>query len=164
MTSILDAHSLAIRAHAGQIDKSGQPYIRHLERVANAAVARAGRARSIDHIDLDPMTVMQAALLHDILEDTATTVGDLKATGFGDEVLAMVRLLTKPKEKDAYSEMIDRIIASNNLGAILIKMSDNEDNLSPDRTLPDGEASATRYRTAFGRLRDAAGALGYTGR
>ncbi|MBX9930152.1 MAG: HD domain-containing protein [Methylobacterium sp.] len=163
MTSIFDAHSLAIRAHAGQVDKGGQPYIRHLERVANAAAARAGHARSVNRIDVDPMMVMQAALLHDVLEDTATTAGDLTAAGFGDEVLAMVLLLTKPKQKIPYSEAIDRIIESNNLGAILIKMSDNEDNLSPHRTLPNGEALAARYRTAFGRLTDAAGALGYTG-
>ena len=164
MTSIFDAHSLAIRAHAGQIDKGGQPYIRHLERVANAAVARAGHARSVDRIDLDPMTVMQAALLHDVLEDTPTKAGDLKAAGFEDEVLAMVLLLTKSKEKIAYAEAISQIIASNNLGAILIKMSDNEDNLSPDRTLPNGEALAARYRASFDRLSEAASGLGYTGR
>ncbi|GJD96265.1 HD domain-containing protein [Methylobacterium iners] len=163
MTSIFDAHSLAIQAHAGQIDKGGQPYLRHLERVANAAVARAGHAATVDRIDIDSMRIMQAAILHDILEDTATTVVDLRAAGFGDDVLTMVVLLTKPREPVSYATRIDQIIASGNLGAILIKMSDNEDNLSPDRTLPAGEAIAARYRASFARLKEAAAALGYTG-
>jgi DNA-binding FadR family transcriptional regulator len=42
-------------------------------------------------------------------------------------------------------------------------MADNEDNLSPDRTLPAGEALAARYRASFAHLREAAAALGYTG-
>ena len=163
MSTIFDAHTFAIRAHAGQTDKGGQPYIRHLERVANASVARAGHARSIDRIDLDPMEVMQAAILHDVLEDTATTRTDLRAAGFSEAIVATVRILTKPPEPISYASRIGEIIESGNLAAILIKMSDNEDNLSPDRTLPAGEALAARYRAALGRLKDAAAALGYTG-
>ena len=79
MSNIFDAHSFAITAHAGQIDKGGQPYIRHLERVANAAVARAGHARAVDRLAIDPMAVMQAAILHDVIEDTPRTVADLRA-------------------------------------------------------------------------------------
>ena len=56
-------------------------------------------------------------------------------------------------EPTSYATRIEAIIDSGNLAAILIKMSDNEDNLSPDRTLPAGEALAARYRTAFGRLK-----------
>ncbi|KQP55119.1 HD domain-containing protein [Methylobacterium sp. Leaf108] len=163
MASIFDAHNLAVVAHAGQIDKGGQPYIRHLERVANAAVGRAGHARAVDHLDIDPMVVMQAAILHDVIEDTATTTTDLRVRGFADAVIAKVVLLTKPPGKPPYEEAIDRIVESGNLGAILIKMSDTEDNLSPERTLPDGEDRRTRYAIAFARLREAARALGYTG-
>ena len=163
MSTIFDAHTFAIKAHAGQIDKGGQPYIRHLERVANASVARAGHARSIDRFDLDPMEVMQAAILHDVLEDTATTQTDLRAAGFSVAVVTTVRILTKSPEPMSYANRVGQIIESGNLGAILIKMSDNEDNLCPDRTLPAGEALAARYRASFDRLKVAAAALGYTG-
>lgn len=164
MSNIFDAHSFAITAHAGQIDKGGQPYIRHLERVANAAVARAGHARALDRLPVDPMSVMQAAILHDVLEDTPRTVADLRAAGFGPEIIEMVTILTKPAARTAYSERITQVIKSGNLSAILIKMSDNEDNLSPERTLRDGAWLKERYATSFARLAEAARALGYTGR
>ena len=163
MSNIFDAHSFAITAHAGQIDKGGQPYIRHLERVANAAVARAGHARAVDRLAIDPMAVMQAAILHDVIEDTPRTVADLRAAGFGADVIEMVTILTKPVARTAYSERIGRVIESGNLSAILIKMSDNEDNLSPDRTLADAGWLKERYATSFARLKGAAHALGYTG-
>ncbi|KQP96784.1 HD domain-containing protein [Methylobacterium sp. Leaf117] len=165
MASIFEAHSFAIVAHAGQIDKGGQPYIRHLERVANASVARAGHAKSVDRLALDPMQVMQAAILHDVLEDTPTTPVALRAEGFPDAVIAMVVMLTKPPEPMPlpYDVRIAALIAKGNLGAILIKMSDTEDNLSPDRTLKDGEARRAAYAEAFGRLKAAAASLGYTG-
>jgi hypothetical protein len=56
------------------------------------------------------------------------------------------------------------VIAAGSLPAILIKMSDNEDNLCPSRTLPNATFLRERYATAFGRLKEAAAALGYTGR
>ena len=37
MSTIFNAHTFAIQAHAGQIDKGGQPFIRHLERVTNTS-------------------------------------------------------------------------------------------------------------------------------
>jgi (p)ppGpp synthase/HD superfamily hydrolase len=163
MTSIIDAHSFAIQAHAGKVDKTGQPHIRHLERVANATSARVGHARNIDKIDLDQIETVQAAHLHDVLEDTPTTSLDLRTAGFSLHVVETVMILTKPRMPVSYVTRIGRIIESRNLSAILIKMSDNEDNLSPDRTLPAGEALAARYRASFGRLKEAAAALGYTG-
>jgi (p)ppGpp synthase/HD superfamily hydrolase len=102
MTAVLDAHSFAILAHAGQLDKSGQPYIRHLERVANATVIRAGHARTVDRIDLDQTKVVQAALLHDVLEDTPRTPTDLRAAGFPQSVVETVLVLTKPQEPISY--------------------------------------------------------------
>lgn len=163
MASIFEAHSFAILAHAGQIDKGGQPYIRHLERVANASVARAGHARSVDHLSIDPMKVMQAAILHDVIEDTPTTPVALRAEGFSEPVITMIRLLTKPAEPVPYDVRVSHLIAQGNLGALLIKMSDTEDNLNPDRTLAGGEARRERYATAFQRLKSAAADLGYTG-
>lgn len=163
MTTIFEAHSFAIQAHAGQLDKGGHPYIRHLERVANASVARAGHARAVDRLVMDPMQVMQAAILHDVLEDTPTTVGDLRAAGFAENIIEAVAILTKPAERIDYAKRIETIMASGNLSAILIKMSDNEDNLRAERTLPDGEHRRQRYAASLERLEAAAAALGYTG-
>ncbi|SFM52557.1 HD domain-containing protein [Methylobacterium pseudosasicola] len=164
MPTIYDAHTFALTAHAGQLDKGGQPYMRHLERVANAALTRAGHARLVDGLDIEPMAVMQAALLHDVLEDTPRTPGDLHAAGFPRDVIETVQILTKPSERMAYSERISQLIEAGTLGAILIKMSDNEDNLCPSRILPNATFLRERYTTSFTRLRTAAFALGYTGR
>ncbi|GJD87546.1 GTP pyrophosphokinase [Methylobacterium hispanicum] len=164
MPTIYEAHSFAALAHAGQLDKRGQPYIRHLERVANLALVRAGHARSVDRLEIDPQTVMQVALLHDVLEDTPREAADLRAAGFSEAVVAAVRVLTKPAQRIPYSERIDGVIARGDLAAILVKMSDNEDNLAPDRALPEAGFLRERYAASFARLKTAAEALGYTGR
>lgn len=62
------AETLARAAHAGQVDKAGAPYAAHPARVA-AAVAG------------DPLAEA-AAWLHDVIEDTGTTLADLRAEGF----------------------------------------------------------------------------------
>ncbi|MHB2209237.1 HD domain-containing protein [Methylobacterium sp. CM6257] len=164
MPTIFDAHTFALTAHAGQLDKGGEPCMRHLERVANAALARAGHARLVDGLDIDPMRVMQAALLHDVLEDTSRTAADLRAAGFEPDVIRTVTILTKPISRTAYSERIGALIGTGNLAAILIKMSDTEDNLCPSRIPANATFLKERYATAFARLKDAAAAAGYTGR
>jgi (p)ppGpp synthase/HD superfamily hydrolase len=162
--TIFDAHTFALTAHAGQLDKGGEPCMRHLERVANAAQARAGHARLIDGLDIDPMRVMQAALLHDVLEDTPRTAADLRAAGFEADIVETVTLLTKPPSRTAYSERVTALIAAGNFAALLIKMSDTEDNLCPSRIPPNAAFLRERYATAFERLKEAAAASGYTGR
>ena len=164
MPTIFDAHTFALTAHAGQLDKSGEPGMRHLERVANAALSRAGHARRVDGLDLDPMQVMQAALLHDVLEDTPRSVADLRAAGFDPGIIRTVTLLTKPVARTAYSERITTLIGSGDLSALLIKLSDTEDNLGPIRIPPHAAFLRERYATAFARLKEAAATLGYTGR
>ncbi len=77
------ALELALKAHEGQTRKSGEPYIVHPILVA-AITAKFSN---------DEMMV-QAALLHDVVEDTPYTIEDLLET-FGDDVSHMVEGLTK---------------------------------------------------------------------
>ena len=77
------ALELSLKAHEGQTRKSGEPYIVHPILVA-AITAR---------ISSDEMMV-QAALLHDVVEDTPYTIEDL-VKEFGDDVSHMVEGLTK---------------------------------------------------------------------
>jgi len=77
------ALDLALKAHEGQVRKSGEPYIVHPILVA-AITAKFSN---------DEMMV-QAALLHDVVEDTPYTIEDLLET-FGDDVSHMVEGLTK---------------------------------------------------------------------
>ncbi len=77
------ALELSLTAHDGQQRKSGEPYIIHPILVAAITAAFSG----------DEMMV-QAALLHDVVEDTSFDIEDLEKE-FGDDVAHMVEGLTK---------------------------------------------------------------------
>lgn len=80
---ILRAYHFAEHAHAEQKRASGEAYITHC--VAVAAILAELRV---------PPAVVIAGLLHDTVEDTPVTLGDIK-TEFGDEVLRLVDGVTK---------------------------------------------------------------------
>ena len=110
------ARHLASQNHAGQVDKAGQPYIGHIERVADR----------VSH--LEPEAVA-AAWLHDIIEDTTVTQEDLAAAGIPAPVIEAVVLLTKtggPLD-DYYAR-----IRQNPL-ALAVKLADIADNADPAR-------------------------------
>ena len=83
-SEILDkAIDSCVTSHAGQYRKSGEPYAIHPILVASI-VANMGGDESM----------VIAALLHDVVEDTDVTLGELQAE-FGDEVAKLVEGLTK---------------------------------------------------------------------
>lgn len=116
-SAIDEAEALARKAHEGQTDKSGAPYIHHVERVA-LRVQQAGA----------PAQALTVAWLHDIVEDTDTTIDDL-AERFDEEVVAAVDALSRrPGEGDAYFVRV----AANPL-AVWVKRAHLADNADPVR-------------------------------
>ncbi|GGS87170.1 HD domain-containing protein [Nonomuraea spiralis] len=96
------AHEFAARRHAGQVRKSGDPYITHPVAVAEIALD-AG-------LDCD---VVCAALLHDVIEDTGCEAGLIRAE-FGDEVTALVEGMTaleRGPEQAVLDVADDRVLA-----------------------------------------------------
>lgn len=77
------AYEVACTAHAGQVDKAGEPYILHPLAVAE---------------QMDNEIAAAVALLHDVLEDTDIELSQLAELGFPQEVLETVVLLTHGKE------------------------------------------------------------------
>ena len=77
MAMIERAYNLANDAHKGVCRRSGEPYICHPLAVA----------RLVLDLGMDSESIA-AALLHDVVEDTPTTLTDLTAT-FGEEVAAL---------------------------------------------------------------------------
>lgn len=105
---------LAYRAHHGQVDYNGIPYIFHPIHLAEA---------------MDDEISCCVALLHDTLEDTSVSLEDLKAI-FPPEVTDAVALLTH-KEGTDYFDYV-RLIKKNPV-ARKVKLADLAHNSDQSR-------------------------------
>lgn len=83
------AYAYAARAHLGQYRKKTKvPYFTHIITTMNYAVELT-----------QDIEVLQAAILHDTVEDTTVTLDDLK-DAFGDRVAGLVAAETEDKRRD----------------------------------------------------------------
>ncbi|WP_216579992.1 GTP pyrophosphokinase [Methanosalsum zhilinae] len=128
---------IACKAHYGQRDKGGEPYILHPLRIMMKM-----------NTDIERI----CAVLHDVVEDSSITFKELKDEGFSEEVIEVLTHLTK-KEGEDYSLFIDRI--SQNYIACRVKLADIEDNLVlsriPDPT-PEDKLRIEKYKAARSKL------------
>ena len=137
-----DVAEFARRAHAGQVDQQGRDYYEH----HLVPIARLLRPFGDD--------AAVAGLLHDVLEDTPTTVEDLVGLGVPAPVISAVESVTR-RDDVAYVALIERA-AAHGLGR-LVKLADNWHNLSSNAELarhdPDQAARLReRYEAARARL------------
>lgn len=131
------AIQIAAEAHRGQKDKAGQPYILHPLRVMAACSTEHERV---------------VAVLHDVVEDSAWTLDDLRREGLEDELVEAVDAMTR-REGEAYADFVDR--AAHNPLARAVKIADLRDNLDMSRlTDPAGSDSqrAQKYQEALNML------------
>lgn len=91
---VAEALAAATAAHAGQVrsGSGGLPYIEHPKQVAER-LAAAGHGE----------TVLAAALLHDVVEDSETTVAALRER-FGATVAALVETLSDDQSIEPYRD------------------------------------------------------------
>ena len=82
------AYEIAKKAHLGQVDKAGEDYIKHPEKVASFVKTDEEKA---------------VAYLHDVIEDTELTLEDLYEYGFSKEILEAVDIITKKRGEDYQS-------------------------------------------------------------
>ena len=116
---INNAFNLAKIAHHGQFRRDGvTPYFNHPKDVARR-VTKYGYKYIV------------VAYLHDVLEDTKTTVKNLFDAGFDEDIVTAVMLLTKDNRL-SYDEYL-RLIKANDL-ARLVKLADMLSNLADDPT------------------------------
>lgn len=73
------ALKISFDAHKNQVDKSGMPYVYHPFHLAE---------------QMDDEISTCVALLHDVVEDTDTTLDELRSDGFPDEVIEALSLMT----------------------------------------------------------------------
>lgn len=130
------AITLAVSAHAGQVDKAGAPYILHPLRIM---LRQPDGGRRI------------AAVLHDVVEDGGVALDAIRSD-FGDVVADAVDALTR-RDGESYDEFVGR--CAGNAVARDVKRADIEDNLDLSRlpAVTDRDLQrADKYRRALALL------------
>ena len=122
---VRDAYAFAEAAHSGQKRYSGEPYITHPLAVAGA----------LAEWRMDAQAVI-AALLHDVMEDTAVTKAEISRR-FGKQVAELVDGLSKldkiefQSHQEAQAENFRKMLMAmaRDLRVVLIKLADRLHNL-----------------------------------
>jgi len=132
--AVAKATEFALRFHGDQRRPTGAPYAEHLLEALEVLVRGAGVS--------DP-GVLCAAILHDVVEDTPCTIGDVRSA-FGDRIADMVGWVTKPEPADGADKQAAQAAKEAYLGrlagapddAILVKLADRASNVQTLRNLP----------------------------
>lgn len=112
---VYKALCIAQKAHEGQTDKAGMPYILHPIRVSERC-----------YTDNEKIV----ALLHDTIEDANITPEYLLSEGFSKEIVDAVLSVTR-NENESYEDFVERSKA-NKIGR-WVKIHDLEDNMDITR-------------------------------
>ena len=123
--SIQQAYEFAAKAHEGQQRRDGDPYISHPVAVAEILAGL--------HLDAGSI---KAALLHDVIEDTPSTLAQIE-TLFGDDVALLVDGVSKidhlhfDSVAEAQAESFRKMLLAmaKDLRVILVKLADRTHNM-----------------------------------
>jgi GTP diphosphokinase / guanosine-3',5'-bis(diphosphate) 3'-diphosphatase len=143
LAALEKAYRFAAEYHKTQQRKSGEPYITHPLAVA--------------HILADMQTdlvCLQTGLLHDVLEDTAATVDDIRAN-FGEDVARCVDGVTKlskislANRDDRQAESLRKMLLAmtSDIRVIIVKLADRLHNMRTLGSLPDERQEAIAQET-----------------
>jgi GTP pyrophosphokinase len=119
------AYVFSAKVHQGQMRRSGEPYLIHPLEVAGI----------LTKMKMDVATVA-TGLLHDTIEDTLTTVGELREH-FGDEIAQLVDGVTKISQmsfqtrEEQQAENFRKMVLAmvKDIKVILIKLADRLHNM-----------------------------------
>ena len=87
------AMKISFEAHKNQVDKNGIPYIYHPIHLAE---------------QMDDENTICVALLHDVVEDTDITFEELQKSGFNDNIIEALKLMTHD-ERVSYMDYVREI-------------------------------------------------------
>ena len=137
------AYRFSAASHQGQQRASGEPYLSHPLEVANLLV----------DFKMD-VTTVTAGLLHDVLEDTATTKADLERE-FGGEIAELVDGVTKigklafssreERQAENFRKML--VAMARDLRVLMIKLADRLHNMRTLDYLPPDRAKKIAQET-----------------
>ena len=125
------AVSFATRWHGDQRRPAGEPYVEHL------LEATAFLAYGADETRHELLT---AAVLHDVVEDTACTLATVEEE-FGPEVATLVDWVTKSSDREAYLTRLRTAPTD----ALLVKLADRASNVQRLDTHPRVEKQRKYY-------------------
>jgi guanosine-3',5'-bis(diphosphate) 3'-pyrophosphohydrolase len=128
--AVAKAVEFAVRCHGDQTRPTGAPYAEHLLEALEVLVRGAGVT--------DP-DILQAAVLHDVVEDTPTTIDDVRRA-FGGRVAEMVGWVTKPDPEEGVDRKAAKEAYLSRLqdapdDAVLVKLADRASNVQTLRNL-----------------------------
>jgi len=132
LPSINAAYEFAAKAHQGQQRRNGDPYISHPVAVAEILAG----------LHLDSSSI-KAALLHDVVEDTPSTLTEIQER-FGDDVALLVDGVSKidhlkfDSAAEAQAESFRKMLLAmaKDLRVILVKLADRTHNMRTISSLP----------------------------
>jgi GTP pyrophosphokinase len=137
------AYRFSERSHEGQQRASGEPYLSHPLEVAGLLV----------NFKMD-VTTVTAGLLHDVLEDTKATKGDLQRE-FGSEIADLVDGVTKigklafssreERQAENFRKML--VAMARDLRVLMIKLADRLHNMRTLQYLPTDKARKIAQET-----------------
>lgn len=130
------ARAFAKAAHREQVDKNGEDYFGHVERVA-------GQVRD---------DLKATAFLHDVMEDCGVTAEELADAGISSATIHRVEILTHRKNEPR-EEYYERVWASN--GATEVKIADILDNTDPRRLAKLDDETIVRLVRKYAKALDA---------
>ena len=141
--SLRRAYVFSALAHKGQVRRSGQPYLVHPLEVAYF----------LADLRLDPAAII-AGLLHDVVEDTLTTVEKIDEL-FGPEVAHLVEGVTKigaipfsssaERQAENFRKMLLAMV--DDIRVILVKLADRLNNMRTLGAMPDDRRQRTAQET-----------------
>jgi len=138
MSTLDRAIAIAVKAHTGQVDKVGAPYILHPLRLML-------RVSTTDE--------QIVAVLHDVVEDSPVTLDDLRNEGFSPAIIGALDCLTHRPEV-SYTDYVEQL--SENPLARRVKLADLADNMDISRLDvldPKALARLERYHKAWVSLK-----------
>src|SRR6187397_675578 len=132
LTKVEEAFALAVDAHTGQLRATGEPYVTHP--IASAQI--------LADLGIEPVAI-EAALLHDVPEDTEYSLTDVEER-FGAEVAQLVDGVTKLSRFSTHSheqqqaENIRKMLLAmaQDIRVVLIKLADRLHNMRTLYGLP----------------------------
>jgi len=130
--SIMHAYEFGAEAHEGQTRKTGEPYITHPVAVA----------QELADMRLDSQAI-EAAILHDVVEDTAASITDIEEN-FGNDVALLVDGVSKLDQiqfhsrAEAQAESFRKMMLAmiEDIRVILVKLADRLHNMQTLEAMP----------------------------